>query len=99
VPVSDHPDERIAMRGYTINRKDAKYVEISVPEDTQRTRANSFDAEGSYILEELYGCPLSKGVPQVNVPSTAEVPDDDSQDLEVPEASGCCALSLWSLSE
>lgn len=61
VPTEKHSDERIEMRGFTIDRKDAKYIEISTPED-KPAKKNSFDDEEEYILEEQYGRPLSTGI-------------------------------------
>ena len=85
VPVEHHVDERLEMRGFTINRKDAKYIEINMPETERPVRKTSFDDEETYILDEQYGCSLSTGV-------TTDEPLEEGEDDERGEEGGCSII-------
>eukprot|EP00934_Nitzschia_sp_Nitz4_P008011 Nitzschia sp. Nitz4//scaffold165_size50357//3008//5415//NITZ4_007013-RA/size50357-processed-gene-0.1-mRNA-1//1//CDS//3329538108//8001//frame0 len=61
VPVENDPDEKIAMRGFRMDRKDARYIEVQrknpnalADEDDDKSQ----DEGTEYILEEQYGCAL-----------------------------------------
>jgi len=105
VPKQRHRDERIAMRGFTIDRKDAKYIEISLSEEEQQqqqqqsttVRKTSYDGEETYILEEQYGCPLSTGIPRQNQSSALSKgenngDDDDDENAEGGDGGGCSII-------
>jgi UDP-sugar pyrophosphorylase len=52
VPVKDSPDEVIAMRGFIIDRRDARYVEVQTkedaPDDTSIKGNEEYEVEDSY---------------------------------------------------
>lgn len=57
VPVAKDEDEKIQMRGFRINRKDAKYIEVRSSDD--KPEEDDMSDEGTeYIVEEQYGCAL-----------------------------------------
>lgn len=60
VPVSTHEDEKIAMRGFEINRKDARYIEVRLKEPAAPALADDDESSvgSEYIVEEQYGCAL-----------------------------------------
>ena len=56
VPVSKHDDEKIAMRGFELDRKDARYIEVRSKEPIGDDDGSATGSE--YIVEEQYGCAL-----------------------------------------
>lgn len=56
-PVADDDDEKIAMRGFRMSRKDAKYIEVRSSEKEQDDDDKSDDGT-EYIIEEQFGCAL-----------------------------------------
>jgi UDP-sugar pyrophosphorylase len=59
VPVSTHEDEKIAMRGFYLDRKDARYIEVRAEDPTKlKEDDTSVDDHDEYIVEEQYGCAL-----------------------------------------
>lgn len=59
VPVSTHDDEKIAMRGFQLERKDARYIEVRAKDPTKlKEDDDSMGDEDEYIVEEQYGCAL-----------------------------------------
>lgn len=57
-PVPDDPDEKIAMRGFKMNRKDARYIEVRSSDPKALEEDDKSDDGTEYILEEQYGCAL-----------------------------------------
>ena len=64
VPVSRDSDEKIVMRGFRMNRKDAKYIEIR-SENSKEEDDDKSDDGTEYVVKEQFGCalfPLKSGV-------------------------------------
>lgn len=59
VPVSSkHEDEKIAMRGYELDRKDARYIEVRSKDPTNGADDDISMTGSEYIVEEQFGCAL-----------------------------------------
>ena len=59
VPVSTHDDETIAMRGFQLDRKDSRYIEVRAKDPATLEADDNSSADGSeYVVEEQYGCAL-----------------------------------------
>ncbi len=58
IPVETHDDEKIAMRGYEIDRKDARYIEVRA-KDVLSSEDDDISEDGTeYLVEEQFGCAL-----------------------------------------
>jgi UDP-sugar pyrophosphorylase len=58
-PVSSHDDEIVAMRGFQLDRKDARYIEVRAKDPSKLNDDDASDDDHSvYIVEEQYGCAL-----------------------------------------
>lgn len=57
-PQEKEPDETIAMRGFEIDRVDARYIEVRAKDPAELEDDDDSAADSEYVLEEQYGCAL-----------------------------------------